>query len=157
MSDDSYSIDKAEPIKRLAAFVADVVIASIPVFVFWLVYPLIGWVLYTLYLLMRDGLEYPFMDRRSVGKYFLNLRPITIDGGYTDLRASFLRNWPIALAGPVYAANAVGAKEAWIGMNGLGLLALVIIVIEALATLTNEPGRRLGDRMAGTLVKNESI
>ena len=155
MSNDPYSIDKAEPIKRLAAFVADVVLASIPVFIFWLIYPAIGWVIYTAYLLMRDGLDYPFMDRRSVGKHFLNLRPIMVDGGYTDLRASMFRNWPIALAGPIYAANALGAKEAWIGMNGLGWLALVIIVVEALATFTNEPGRRLGDRMAATLVKSE--
>ena len=49
MSNDPYSIDKAEPIKRLAAFVADVVLASIPVFIFWLIYPAIGWVIYTAY------------------------------------------------------------------------------------------------------------
>jgi uncharacterized RDD family membrane protein YckC len=47
--------------------------------------PIIGGIIGATYILVRDGLELEFMDRRSIGKKLLKLRPVRLDGQPMDV------------------------------------------------------------------------
>ena len=86
---------KADTGKRALAFIIDIAVAwllsaVIPTF--------IGPMLGALYLLLRDGFAFEYMDGRSLGKRLIGLRPVRLDGGKMDLATSASRNWTIALA-----------------------------------------------------------
>ena len=86
---------KADTGKRALAFIIDIAVAwllsaVIPTFIG----PLLG----ALYLLLRDGFAFEYMDGRSLGKRLIGLRPVRLDGGKVDLATSASRNWTIALA-----------------------------------------------------------
>ncbi len=128
----------------LAAFI-DVVIAVVIGFV-----PIIGGIAATAYWLLRDGLDLEFMDRRSIGKKMMKLRPVTLDGSPVDMVTSMKRNWMFALGGVTqfFALTIIGLLIA----VPLGLLALLIGIVEIVLVVTDQDSRRLGDRIAGTKV-----
>lgn len=132
--------------RRIIAVIIDVIIAFVLGFI-----PFIGGLLGALYMLLRDGMHYEIMDRRSVGKKLMRLRPVCLDGGEMDVGRSAKRNWMFAL-------GAVNQTLLWIPIIGWALIpiisvaALIIGIVELVLVLTDQEGRRWGDRIAGTKV-----
>ena len=138
---------KADPLKRLVAAIIDAVIAFVVGFV-----PVIGGLAAACYWLFRDGLDLEFMDHRSLGKKVMKLRPVSAGGRPVDLMGSVKRNWMFALAGVVQALLFIPILG-WIVGLLIGLVALALGLIELVLIFADGEGRRLGDRMAGTVVK----
>lgn len=67
--------NKPDLMKRFLAALIDgvaiLVIYQIPAFGPWLALA---------YLLLRDGLDFEFVRHRSLGKHFMQLKPVTIEG-----------------------------------------------------------------------------
>lgn len=141
---------KADLGKRAVALIIDAVIA----FVVGLI-PYVGPLVGAAYWLVRDGLEFDFADRRSVGKKLMKLRPVRLDGQPMDIGASIRRNWMFA-AGAVFGLlnliGVIGWIVAAILVIPLGLAAFALGVFEIIKVFTDAKGRRLGDNMAGTQV-----
>lgn len=133
-------IAKADLGKRLAAVLIDGILAGIVGLV-----PVVGPIVGAAYMLLRDGLELDFMDQRSLGKKALKLRPVTLDGRNIDMAASIKRNIPFAIGPAIMIVPVLG----WLLAP---VVALIIGVIEIVLVLTDEQGRRLGDKLAETVV-----
>ncbi len=137
---------KADLGKRVVAAIIDgvlgVVIGLIPV---------IGGLIAAAYWLLRDGLDLEFMDQRSVGKKLMKLRPVTLDGSPVDIMTSVKRNWMFALGGVISLLLYIPILG-WLLMIPVALVALIIGVIELVLVVTDDKGRRFGDRMANTQV-----
>ena len=131
--------------RRFIAALIDAVIAIVVGFV-----PLVGGLAATAYWLVRDGLDLEFMDRRSIGKKVMKLRPVTLDGSPVDIVVSVKRNWMFALGGAtqLFAMTIIGLLVA----VPLGLVAMVLGIIEIVLVLTDSESRRFGDRLANTRV-----
>jgi uncharacterized RDD family membrane protein YckC len=131
---------KADLSKRLIAALIDNVLASLVGFI-----PVVGGIVGAAYILLKDGLEFEFMDKRSIGKKLMKLRPVRLDGGSMDITTSLQRNWPLAIGSILSIIPVLG----WIIAVPV---ALVIGIIELVLVLTDPEGRRLGDKLAGTKV-----
>jgi len=140
------TVAKADLGKRIAAGLIDAVIGIVLGLI-----PAIGGLLAGGYWLFRDGLEFEFMDRRSVGKKVMKLRPVTLDGSPMTLLLSAKRNWMFALGGLAQLMLAISFFGAFF-VPVFGLAALILGVTEVVLVLTDKAGRRLGDRMAETRV-----
>ena len=131
---------KADLVKRFVAAVIDGVIAGVVSIV-----PVIGGLVGAAYMLVRDGLELDFMDGRSLGKKVMKLRPVRLDGGAMDIATSVKRNIPFAIGPVIMIVPVIG----WV----LGpIVALVIDLVESILVLADPQGRRIGDKMAETMV-----
>lgn len=137
---------KADVGKRAIAAVIDGVLAMVIGFI-----PVIGGLIGAGYWLVRDGLEIEFMDRRSIGKKIMKLRPVRLDGQPMDIATSARRNWMFALGG-VMSLLLYIPIIGWLLMIPLGLIALAIGLYELFKVATDAEGRRFGDTMAGTRV-----
>jgi uncharacterized RDD family membrane protein YckC len=137
---------KVASAKRFLAFVIDGAIA-----VALGILPFVGALLAGLYLLARDGLGLSFMDRRSVGKRILRLRPVTNDGGRLGLGASVRRNWPLAVASLAVFLGMVPVLGFFIKPVGLAI-GIVLILFEGYLVRVDEGGVRWGDHLARTRV-----
>jgi uncharacterized RDD family membrane protein YckC len=133
---------KADLGKRFVAMLIDCVAAMVLGVV-----PVLGAVLGAAYFLLRDGLEFDFMDGRSLGKKVMKLRPVREDGRPMDIQTSMRRNW-------MYTFGAVGVIPVvgWILLIPLAAVATAIGVYEVIKVFTDPQGRRLGDAMAKTVV-----
>lgn len=133
--------------KRFIAYLIDAVIAGVLA-----VIPVLGSLLGAAYILVRDGLEFEFMDGRSVGKKLMKLRPVRDDGGKMDLTTSVMRNWPLAL-GSLAGLVTYGPFLGIIALSLLlSLIGGIIGLIEVYLVLTAPDGRRWGDKLAHTRV-----
>lgn len=137
---------KADLGKRFIAAIIDGLLAAGVSFI-----PVVGGIIGGLYVLLRDGLDLKFMDRRSIGKKLIKLRPVRLDGQPMDLATSLKRNLPLAV-GAVGSVFLVIPILGWIVAIFFGLLGLVIGIIELILVLTDPEGRRMGDKLAGTKV-----
>ena len=131
---------KADVGKRLVAILIDAALTMIVG-----VIPIIGAIVGAAYMLVRDGLEFEFMDRRSIGKRLMKLRPVRLDGGPMDIGASVKRNIPFAIGPALMLIPILG----WVLAP---FVALAIGVVELVLVLTTDDGRRLGDKFADTKV-----
>jgi uncharacterized RDD family membrane protein YckC len=131
---------KADLAKRFIAALIDNVLASLVSAI-----PVVGGIVGAAYILLKDGLEFEFMDKRSIGKKLMKLRPVRLDGGSMDITTSIQRNWPLAIGSVLSIIPLLG----WIIAVPV---ALVIGIIELVLVLTDPEGRRLGDKLAGTKV-----
>jgi uncharacterized RDD family membrane protein YckC len=131
--------------KRALAVIIDAMIAMVVGLI-----PIAGGIAATAYWLVRDGMDFDFMDHRSIGKKVMKLRPVTLDGQPLDLATSIKRNWMFALGGLIqlFAMTIIGLVLA----IPLGLIVFVIGIIEIVLVLTDAEGRRIGDKMARTRV-----
>ncbi len=127
---------KASLSKRFLAALIDGLVAAVLSIV-----PLVGTLAAALYILVKDGMEFEFMDRRSIGKKIMKLRPVHLGGQPMDLTLSIKRNWPFVLG------SLATYFSVWLGAL-LGLLGLV----EAILVIVDEKGRRIGDKVAETIV-----
>jgi len=137
---------KADLAKRFIAALIDFLLAGGVSLI-----PFIGGIVGAAYILVRDGLELDFMDRRSIGKKLIKLRPIRLDGQPMDVATSVKRNFPLAI-GAVGAIFWIIPILGWIIAILLGLTGLVVGIVEAVLVLTDAEGRRMGDKFAGTKV-----
>lgn len=153
---------KADLVKRFLAVLIDGLLAGAIAFVFGLFGTFmsgIGTLVGAFYILVRDGIETPYTDGRSVGKKLIGLRPLRLDGGPMTVETSVRRNWTLAAGSLVSGVGSVLA-----GM-GLGLLGWPIMLlggavgllglVEAVLVLVDKDGRRLGDKTADTQVVEE--
>lgn len=137
---------KADLGKRFIAAIIDGLLAAGVSFI-----PVVGGIIGGLYVLLRDGLDLEFMDRRSIGKKLMKLRPIRLNGQPMDPMSSVKRNLPLAVSevGSVFLVIPI---LGWIVAIFFGLIGLVIGIIELILVLTDPEGRRMGDKLAGTKV-----
>ena len=138
-------LKKADLGKRIPAALIDGILAFV---VGWI--PFIGGIVAAVYWLVRDGLELDFMDGRSIGKKIMKLRPVTLDGTPMDLMASAKRNWMFALGGvaQLLIYTIVGILLA----IPLIFVAVLLGILELVLVITDDEGRRLGDKIANTMV-----
>lgn len=132
--------------KRAVAALIDAAVG----FVLGLV-PVLGGFAAAAYWLVRDGLDVEVMDRRSLGKRVMGLRPVRLDGAPMDVATSARRNWMFAIGGAV-SVLAFIPIVGWLLMVPVALVALALSLYEIYKVLTDDEGRRWGDRQAGTKV-----
>lgn len=146
--DDTLSLATMKPDtgKRIVAAVIDCVVAAVLNFI-----PAIGGLVAAGYWLVRDGMEIDFMDRRSIGKKVMKLRPIRLDGQPMDIDTSVRRNWMFALGGVAWFLKYIPIIG-WLLLPLVGIAALGLGLYELFRVFTDTQGRRLGDTMAGTKV-----
>lgn len=139
------NLQKADLGKRIPAALIDGLLAFV---IGWI--PFIGGIIAAAYWLVRDGLELDFMDGRSIGKKLMKLRPVTLDGTPMDLMASVKRNWMFALGG--VAQLLIYTIIGIILAIPLIFVAILLGILELVLVITDDEGRRLGDKMANTMV-----
>jgi uncharacterized RDD family membrane protein YckC len=137
---------KADLGKRFLALLIDGVIAAIVSRIPW-----IGGILAALYILFRDGFDVEFMDHRSIGKRIMRLRPVTDDGSPVTLRVSAARNWPLVVTSLAIVLLLIPLLG-WLLIPLAWVAGVILLLIEGFLTITDEGGRRWGDRLAGTRV-----
>ena len=137
--------NKVDFLPRFLAALIDGVIAWIPFFI-----PVIGPLFGALYLLFKDSIMYKITNKeewknKSIGKKILNLVVIKLDGEYTDMESSARRNIPLTIGSFISIIPLIG----WfIGP----IVAFIFGLVELILILTDDNGRRLGDRWAQTQV-----
>lgn len=140
------AVAKADLGKRFIGMLIDGLLAGVVSLI-----PVVGGIIGAAYILVRDGLELDFMDRRSIGKKLIKLRPVRLDGQPMDMEHSLKRNIPLAI-GAVGSIFWIIPVLGWILAIVLGLIGLIVAIVEAIMVLTDPEGRRMGDKLAGTKV-----
>lgn len=136
---------KPDPLRRVVAVFIDGLIVWVVALV-----PVIGGLIGAAYMLTRDTLMYSLTQQeewknRSIGKKLMGLEVVMLDGGELDWADSAKRNLTLTIGSIISIIPVIG----WF----LGfVLALVLGIIELVLTLTDDAGRRYGDRWAGTQV-----
>jgi uncharacterized RDD family membrane protein YckC len=107
--------------------------------------PAIGWLAGSAYMLLRDGFSSGILDRRSLGKKAMRIRPVVLAGSPVTFAVSARRNAVFAV--PILLLVIPG-----FGLVLAPAASIVILIIEVGLVFTDRDGRRYGDRIAGTLV-----
>lgn len=137
---------KPDTMTRFIAFLID----AVAVYAVGLV-PIIGGIVGVAYVLLRDGLDYEFMDKRSIGKKIMKLRPVRLDGQPMDMRTSVMRNLPLTLGSLAQILLFVPILG-WILVPFVLIAGIVVVIIEIVRVFNDPEGRRWGDQLAGTKV-----
>ena len=142
------ALSKADPVKRIIAFVIDAIISMLIGII-----PLVGGIIGALYMLLRDALPIEALAYKSVGKKLLKLSVVNVEdpSAKIDYAASAKRNWMFAL-GPIMLFFVFIPVLGWIIDILLGIALLILLIIEIVKIFSDEKGVRLGDKMAGTMV-----
>ena len=142
------ALTKADPVKRIIAFVIDAVASMIVGFI-----PFIGGIIGALYMLLRDALPIEALEYKSIGKKLLKISVVKTEepASKIDYATSARRNWMFAL-GPIMFFFLFIPIIGWIIDILLGIAVLILVIIEIVKLFTDEKGLRLGDKMAGTMV-----
>ncbi len=141
----SLNYTKADLFKRFIAFLIDGVISSVLIYV-----PILGGIVSTVYVLTKDVIAYeitknPDFKNRSIGKKIMGLEVVSLEGQDMDWVISVRRNLPLAISSVCSIVPIIG----WIVGAIIGF---VISIAEVIFVLTDNKGRRLGDRWADTQV-----
>ncbi len=139
---------KADPIKRIIAFVIDAVATMIVGFI-----PFVGGIIGALYMLLRDALPIEALEYQSIGKKLLKLSVVKTEDPTVkvDYAMSAKRNWMFAL-GPIMLFFLFIPIIGWIIDILLGIAVFILVIIEIVKLFTDDKGLRWGDKMAGTMV-----
>lgn len=137
---------KADLGKRFIALIIDAVISAALGLV-----PIVGGIVGTVYIVVRDGLDVDFMPNRSFGKKIMDLQPVRLDGRKVDLETSLRRNWMFGI-GALTSLLLYIPILGWILIPFVALISLAIGIYEIYLVMTDAEGRRWGDKMAGTKV-----
>ncbi|MEM1093686.1 MAG: RDD family protein [Bacteroidota bacterium] len=139
---------KADLGKRFIAKLIDSLIAAALGVVVASFSATLGGIAGSVYLLVRDGLEFDFMNQRSIGKHVMGLRVVRLDGAPMDIETSMQRNWMWAVGGllpaTMFANGFLGAAAT--------VILVVVIIGEYYRVVTDPAGRRWGDELAKTQV-----
>lgn len=141
-------LKKADPVKRIIAFVIDAVASMIVGLI-----PLVGGIIGALYMLLRDALPIEALEYKSIGKKLIKLSVVKTEAppSKVDYAISAKRNWMFAL-GPIMLFFLFIPILGWIIDILLGIAVFILVIIEVIKIFTDEKGQRLGDKMAGTMV-----
>ncbi|NLU09906.1 MAG: RDD family protein [Tepidanaerobacter acetatoxydans] len=136
---------KADLFKRFLAALIDGIIASLLIYI-----PILGAIVSTVYLLTKDAIAFEItkntdFKNRSIGKKIMGLEVVSLEGKDIDWTISVKRNLPIAIGSAFGIVPILG----WIIGSIVGL---VLMVVETVLAVTDNDGRRLGDRWANTQV-----
>ncbi len=136
---------KADLFKRFLAALIDGIIASLLIYI-----PILGAIVSTVYLLTKDAIAFEItkntdFKNRSIGKKIMGLEVVSLEGKDIDWTISVKRNLPIAIGSAFGIVPILG----WIIGSIVGL---VLMVVEIVLAVTDNDGRRLGDRWANTQV-----
>ncbi len=142
------SAAKADIANRAVALVIDGLCAFVVGFI-----PGIGGLLGAAYMLLRDGLELDFMNHRSIGKTCMKLHIQTVDGSPIDVGTSLRRNWMFALGPLAQTALFIPILGWFILLPLFTIGAILLAIVEIVLVLTDAEGRRIGDKIAGTVVR----
>ena len=142
------TLTKADPVKRIIAFVIDAVASMIVGLI-----PFVGGIIGALYMLLRDALPIEALEYKSIGKKLLKLSVVNIEDPTSkiDYTASAKRNWMFAL-GPMMMFFLFIPILGWIIDILIGIAVFILVIIEIIKIYSDEKGVRLGDNMAGTMV-----
>ena len=142
------TLTKADPVKRIIAFVIDAVAAMIVGFI-----PLVGGIIGALYMLFRDALPIEALEYKSIGKKLMNLSVVNVADPTSkiDYGASAKRNWMFAL-GPIMIFFLFIPIIGWILDILIGIALLILVIMETIKLFSDEKGIRMGDKQAGTMV-----
>jgi len=142
------ALTKADPVKRIIAFIIDAVASMIVGLI-----PFVGGIIGALYMLLRDALPIEALEYNSIGKKLLKLSVVNIENPTSkiDYAASAKRNWMFAL-GPLMLFFLLIPIIGWILDILIGIAVFVLVVIEIIKIFSDKKGIRLGDKMAGTMV-----
>ena len=142
------ALSKADPVKRIIAFVIDAIVSMLIGLI-----PLVGGIIGALYMLLRDALPIEVLEYKSVGKKLLKLSVVNVEdpGAKIDYAASAKRNWMFAL-GPIMLFFAFIPIIGWIIDILLGIALLILLITDIVKIFSHEKGVRLGDKTAGTMV-----
>ena len=142
------ALTKADPVKRIIAFVIDAVASMIVGFI-----PFVGGIIGAFYMLLRDALPIEALEYKSIGKKLLKLSVVNIEDPTSkiDYAASAKRNWMFAL-GPLMMFFLFIPILGWIIDILIGIAVFILVIIEIIKIFSDEKGVRLGDKMAGTMV-----
>ena len=142
------TLTKADPVKRIIAFILDSVVAMILGFI-----PFIGGIIGALYMLLRDALPVEVLEYKSVGKKVLNLSVVNTANPSVkvDYAASAKRNWMFAL-GPIMMFLFFIPIIGWLLDILIAIAVFILAIIEIVKIFSDEKGIRLGDKMADTMV-----
>ena len=142
------TLTKADPVKRIIAFVIDAVAAMIVGFI-----PLVGGIIGALYMLFRDALPIEALEYKSIGKKLMKLSVINVADPTSkiDYGASAKRNWMFAL-GPIMIFFLFIPIIGWILDILIGIALLILVIMETIKLFSDEKGIRMGDKQAGTMV-----
>lgn len=143
--------------KQTAGLGSRVIAAIIDSGIGWvlaLVVPVVGSVLSTAYLLVKDAVVYHFIKdedwrNRSIGKKLMNLELETPDDRTVDFTTSIVRNIPLSIGSLIAIFPVLG----WLVGPAV---ALIIGIIELVLLITDPERRRLGDRLGSTKVVESS-
>lgn len=113
--------------------------------------PFVGGIVAAAYMLVRDGLEVEFADRRSIGKKLMKLRPLRLDGAPMDLATSAKRNLPFVV-GWIGMPFLIIPVLGWLVAILLAVVGTLVGLVEIFLVLTDGEGRRMGDKFAETKV-----
>ena len=128
---------KADVMTRFLAALIDGVLSG----AISMIIPVVGAIISTAYLLIKDGL----FEGQSLGKKLMKLQVITTSGEKADFATSARRNVIFAIPSIIMIIPILG----WVIAP---ILALIILIIEVLKVVNEPQGRRLGDNWAGTQV-----
>jgi len=139
------SYPKADLFKRFIAALIDGIISSILIYI-----PILGALVGAVYTLTKDVIAYEItkntdFKNRSIGKRIMGLEIVSLEGKDIDWTISIKRNLPLAI-GSILAIVPV------LGWALGGIVGAVVGIIECVLVLTDNEGRRMGDRLANTQV-----
>ncbi|AEE92162.1 RDD domain containing protein [Tepidanaerobacter acetatoxydans Re1] len=136
---------KADLFKRFLAALIDGIIASLLIYI-----PILGAIVSTVYLLTKDAVAFEItknadFKNRSIGKKIMGLEVVSLEGKDIDWTISVKRNLPIAIGSAFGIVPILG----WIIGSIVGF---ALMVVEIVLAVTDNDGRRLGDKWANTQV-----
>lgn len=136
---------KADLFKRFLAALIDGIIASLLIYI-----PILGAIVSTVYLLTKDAIAFEItknadFKNRSIGKKIMGLEVVSLEGKDIDWTISVKRNLPIAIGSAFGIVPILG----WIIGSIVGF---ALMVVEIVLAVTDNDGRRLGDKWANTQV-----
>ena len=121
-------------------FIAALIDGILTSMVSWFI-PILGAIISTVYMLIKDGL----FEGQSIGKKVMNLKVVTTHGVKADFNVSVKRNIIFAIPSILMIIPVLG----WILAP---ILALVILIVEVMKIMSDPKGRRLGDQWADSMV-----
>jgi len=136
---------KADLFKRFIAALIDGIISSILIYI-----PILGALVGAVYTLTKDVIAYEItkntdFKNRSIGKKIMGLEVVSLEAKDLDWAASIKRNLPLA-------AGSILAIVPLMGWALGAIVGAVIGIIECILVITDNEGRRMGDRLADTQV-----
>ena len=150
--------EKADLGKRLIAAVIDTLIAVVVSSI--IPFRGIGSLIGGAYILVKDAIMFellkdPAWKNQSIGKRVMRLEVVGPGGSDVDIQLSARRNWPLAIGQLLsFVISLISYRAlAWSSLSLLTGETTIIGIIEIALVFTDPEGKRLGDRLADTRVR----